>query len=122
MKKILVLVLALAMVFGLMGCSEMNNGTTNKDIDELLEIYVDDEFGTEYTYKIDKVTYDTEDPGMTEYTFVVLPEDSDGSADDYVWSVWTTRQSLEDKYESWVGSDEGLFDEFSNKIEELLEK
>ena len=122
MKKILVLTLTLVMVLGLMGCSGLSNGE-HIDIDELLEIYVDNEFGTDYTYKIETVAYDTEDPCKTDYIFIVLPEDSDGSEDDYVWSVKTTRGNLDKYYDSWVNEgNEGLFDKFSNKVEELLEK
>lgn len=103
MKKILVLVLALTMVFGLMGCSKKDE-TTHLTMDELVQFYVTNEYGTdelmdsEYIYKITNVSYDNEDPSNTQYTIRIgLDRIKDLEKDGELFV--STRGALETYYE-----------------------
>ena len=104
MKKILVLVLALAMVFGLMGCSKKDEPETVLSQDELIQFYVTSEYGTdeltdsEYIYKVTNVSYDMEDPDNTTYTIRIGTDRFKSLVEDGEEFV-TTRGALETYYE-----------------------
>lgn len=74
MKKILVLVLILAVIAGLAGCILSNDKELTTY--EVIELMVDEEYGEEFTYTIDSIS-DVEDLGGTRCIISIILEGDD---------------------------------------------